>query len=246
MNHGPLLFLGVFFTLACSWLGLVVTPQLQLGQLQQTNIISSSQLYPLARPGLAQEGREVYRANGCVYCHTQQVRPPGFGADFERGWGQRRSVARDYVYDQPVMLGSLRLGPDLMNIGLRMPSEEWQLLHLYDPQILVKGSSMPPYRFLFQKRKIGRHASPEALKLTGDFAPETGYEIVPGREAKALAAYLLSLQAEAQVFETPLPSRKKPPTDAAATNAPPGAATNAPPGAATNAPAGAATNPPAK
>ena len=27
----------------------------------------------MARPGLAQQGLDVYRANGCAYCHSQQV-----------------------------------------------------------------------------------------------------------------------------------------------------------------------------
>jgi len=29
--------------------------------------------YPVARPGLAQQGLQVYRANGCACCHSQQV-----------------------------------------------------------------------------------------------------------------------------------------------------------------------------
>ena len=55
-------------------------------------------------------GRQVYIANGCVYCHTQQPRDRNFGPDFERGWG-RASVPADYVYDRPHLLGSMRTGP---------------------------------------------------------------------------------------------------------------------------------------
>src|SRR6266704_2384541 len=74
MNYGPLIFLAAFFALASSWFGLVLTPQLQVGRLQQTNSVSTGAAYPLARPGLARQGLEVYRANGCAYCHSQQVR----------------------------------------------------------------------------------------------------------------------------------------------------------------------------
>ena len=74
MKHGPLIFLGVFFTLATSWCGLIFAPQLQLGSQQPVKLEATGQLYPPARPGLAQQGAEVYRANGCVYCHSQQVR----------------------------------------------------------------------------------------------------------------------------------------------------------------------------
>ena len=74
MNYGPLIFLAAFFALAGSWSGFVLTPQLQIGRLQQTNTIgSATTTYPVARPGLAQQGLEVYRANGCAYCHSQQV-----------------------------------------------------------------------------------------------------------------------------------------------------------------------------
>ena len=45
------------------------------------------------------------------------------GPDVERGWGARRSVARDFVNDSPVLLGSLRVGPDLASIGTRAPEK---------------------------------------------------------------------------------------------------------------------------
>ena len=224
MKHGPLLFLGVFFALALSWQGLVVLPVVQLGRLQETNVPPANVRYPTPRSGLAQQGREVYRANGCYYCHTQQVRPQGFGADFERGWGKRYSVAPDYLYERPVMLGHLRVGPDLANIGARQPDPATHLLHLYNPQITAKGSTMPPYSFLFAKQKIHRQPSYEVLKLTGEFAPEADYEVVPKAEAQALVAYLLSLQTEVSLFEAPLPLPKKKPGVEGDTNQPPATA----------------------
>ena len=93
---------------------------------------------------------------------------------------------------------------------------------------------MPAYPFLFEKRKIGGLPTPEALKLSGELAPEAGYEIVPKREALALAAYLQSLQADVPLFEAPLPLPAKKPGSDAATNQPPAgtSATNKPSGAA--------------
>jgi cytochrome c oxidase cbb3-type subunit II len=99
------------------------------------------------------------------------------------------------------MLGTMRTGPDLTNIGLRQPSVSWQLLHLYDPRIPSKGSIMPPFRFLFEKRKQGPKPSPDALVLPPEAAIEPGYEIVPKPEAKALVQYLLSLRANAPLPE---------------------------------------------
>lgn len=203
MNYGPLIFLGVFLTLASSWCGLVLIPQLQFGRQEALKIEETGETYPQPRPGLASQGMEVYRANGCIYCHSQQVRTEGFGADIARNWGQRRTVSRDYLYDKPVMLGTMRTGPDLSNIGLRQSAASWHLLHLYNPQATSKGSIMPPFPFLFEKHKVGDHPSPNALKLSGEFAPPPGWEIVPKPEATALVQYLLSLKANA-----PLPEAK--------------------------------------
>ena len=204
MNYGPLIFLGIFLTLASSWVGLTLIPQLQFGGLQTTKIEETGRDYPLNTWGAAAKGRELYRANGCIYCHSQQVRPQGFGADIERGWGTRRSVSRDYLYDKPVFLGTMRTGPDLTNLGQRQPSVDWHLSHLYNPQITSKGSTMPPHRFLFEQRKIGVKPSPDALKLTGEFVPPPGYEVVPTADAKDLVAYLLSLRADAALPEAPI------------------------------------------
>lgn len=297
MNHGPLIFLAAFFALASSWFGLVLVPQVQLGRQVEAKTVPDAELYPPARPGLAAQGRDVYRANGCASCHSQQVRQSGIeiglavvkadtnltelvevilkvapdinrnraarlvqelpqpilagvsradadrarrqievtgakavvtvqpvGPDLAHGWGKRRSVAADYLFDYPVMLGSQRVGPDLANLGLRAASEEWLLWHLYNPRIVTPGSVMPTYRYLFEKRRIQGVPSPAALRLPEAFQPEAGFEIVPKPEAKALVAYLMSLKASAQLFETPMllpPERVAADTNAPAVAAPP-------------------------
>jgi cytochrome c oxidase cbb3-type subunit 2 len=238
MNYGPLIFLGVFGSFVLSWVAMILAPQLQLGNEQPALLPPASILYPTAPPGLAQQGREVYRANGCQYCHTQVVRHEGYtpanmrsqqyGADFARHWGTRNSVARDYLYDQPVMLGTVRVGPDLKNIGQRRTNEVWHYLHLYNPQLTSKGSIMPPYPYLFQKRKLGpgQTSSPNAIAFPGESGPEAGYEIVPKHEAVALVHYLMTLQSDLSVpGEAPVP-----PPAGQGTNAAPGTAgaTNAP------------------
>ena len=113
-----------------------------------------------------------------------------YNADLERGWGLRRSHPRDYIYDEPQLLGTMRTGPDLANIGVRQPSEEWPWKHLYDPQLTSPGSLIPPYRFLFERRRVQGEPSPDALDLP-DLEP--GWEVVPSDDARALVAYLQSL-----------------------------------------------------
>ena len=87
MNSGPLVFLGLFFALVSSWCGFILAPQFSLGN-QQPAVIEefTGKTYPPVRPGLARQGKEIYQANGCAYCHTQQVR--GGPEDIDR-WGKR-------------------------------------------------------------------------------------------------------------------------------------------------------------
>ncbi len=221
-KSGPLLFLGILFAMATSWFGMIFIPVAELGGAQQE--ITDKGLYPSPRPGLAAQGAEVYRANGCYACHSQQVSQKGSGGDFERGWGRRRTVGVDYLWDNPVMLGETRLGPDLANIGHRQTNTTSLLVHLYAPKQASPGSSMPSYSYLFEKRRSAGHPSPDALPLTGEFAPGEGYEIVPKAGALQLAAYLGSLASEEWVFEFPPPEEPK---KAASTNAPPVGNTNA-------------------
>ncbi|PTY06602.1 cytochrome-c oxidase [Opitutaceae bacterium EW11] len=194
MNRAPLLFLGAFFAVAFSWTGIILSNQIAYGKLTPVIDQSDNKAYPLPISGQAQQGKLVYQDLGCMYCHTQQVRRPGYGADDLRGWGDRQSVARDYIREQRVLLGTMRTGPDLRNIGARQTSTEWHYLHLYDPQLTSAGSNMPPFAFLFEKRKIVGEPSPKALRLPPAYAPEAGWEIVPTERAESLVTYLLSLK----------------------------------------------------
>ena len=115
------LFLGIFGTFAFSWTGLIFIPNLQIGHLDPQMEEDGTDVYPMPRSGMAERGRRVYAANGCNYCHTQQVRADYAGSDIERKWGERRSAPRDYIFDRPVLLGKVRVGPDLANVGHRAP-----------------------------------------------------------------------------------------------------------------------------
>jgi cbb3-type cytochrome oxidase cytochrome c subunit len=259
MKNGFGVFIAAFLALGLSWCGFVLAPVNQLGTAKQAAVLNSSDTYPLQRTGDATLGLQIYRANGCAACHTEQVRQDGVvckvvltsagkkptvvsnlvstlkligltkeqadatsdqitaaggsvethivpaGTDIKRGWGMRQTVAADFLYDYPVQIGSLRAGPDLANIGARDPDLNWQLVHLYAPQALVKNSAMPPFRFLFEVRvrKIGDALSPDALQFPKNSAPPAGCEVVPTQEAKQLAAYLLSLRANAPLYEAP-------------------------------------------
>lgn len=213
MKNLPLLFLGVFFTLAFSWAGLILSSQIQFGSLVPTTPtlnedgepVSGENKYPQSPSGLAEQGKRVYINQGCMYCHSQQVRPRGFGSDFERGWGNRQSVPRDYILQKRVLLGTMRTGPDLTNAGDRAAlTTEWHHQHLYNPQITSPGSIMPPYAYLYEEKKINGKPSRDAINFptNSPYAPEAGYEIVPTDDAKALVAYLKSLTLNYQLPES--------------------------------------------
>jgi hypothetical protein len=72
-------------------------------------------------------------------------------------------------------------------------SAAWHHRHLYAPRSVTFDSTMPSYRFLYEKRRIGGEASADAVQLTGSNAPEEGWEIVPSYDARCLVAYLMSL-----------------------------------------------------
>ncbi len=209
MNSGPLLYFGLVATLAASWFGFVVVPHQQLGALQPetgANAAGVEVTYPAARSGEAAQGRAVYQSLGCVSCHSQQVRSENNGSDLARGWGHRRTVARDYLFDPTPLLGVSRLGPDLANYGERLGTNSFPITRLYRPSLVVTNSTCAAVPFLFEERPIRRSGpSPEALALKGEDAPAAGKEVVPTLRAHQLAAYLHSLGTTADLPEAPLP-----------------------------------------
>ncbi|MGC1320822.1 MAG: cbb3-type cytochrome c oxidase subunit II [Candidatus Udaeobacter sp.] len=118
------LFLGIFGTFAFSWIGLTVIPTWQIGHLNPESDEEGTDIYPRPQSGMFARGEHVYAANGCVYCHSQQVRADYIADDIERKWGNRRSAPLDYIFERPVFLGKMRMGQDLANIGARAPTPE--------------------------------------------------------------------------------------------------------------------------
>jgi cytochrome c oxidase cbb3-type subunit 2 len=109
-----------------------------------------------------------------------------------------------------VQLGTLRAGPDLANVGARLADANWHLVHLYAPKAYAAKPMMPSYKFLFEVRKVGATPAVDALKLPPELAAPAGFEVVPKPEAKQLVAYLLSLRADAPLYEAPFTPTAKP------------------------------------
>jgi cytochrome c oxidase cbb3-type subunit 2 len=92
-----------------------------------------------------ERGRELFYSNGCNYCHTQYVRAE------DTGMGPV-SQGGNYVYDEPMILGSERTGPDLSYLG-RKRSEMWDIRHLADPREMSPLSIMPSFEFLSEEEQ---------------------------------------------------------------------------------------------
>lgn len=146
------------------------------------------------------EGQRVYIAEGCVACHTQQVR----NIEMDNVWGKRPSVAEDYVYNKqrmdfwrntPSVLGSERTGPDLTDIGNRQPSEDWHLIHLYNPRAVVSESIMPNFHWLFIEKDSSRISSDDkVVAVPKEYFNKPGKKLVASEKAMNLVAYLQFLK----------------------------------------------------
>lgn len=186
-NH-KLLFSIVFFGFIVLSLVIAVIPAIQVNAADPmcgVNTLTPSEF----------RGLTTYVSEGCLYCHTQQVRP----LKLDKVYG-RPSSPLDYSYLVPLdeirmtpsVLGSERTGPDLSNIGNRQPSEIWQHMHLYNPRSVVKSSIMQAFPWLYE---VKENPTPDDLvvPVPEEYAPKNG-KVVATQKAKDLVAYLLFLK----------------------------------------------------
>ncbi|MBN9523748.1 cbb3-type cytochrome c oxidase subunit II [bacterium] len=193
MDRGMVIIVGALLTFASSWLGLVLLPYRQLQNQQPYTASPGDDPYPRQLSEKALAGVGVYSANGCLYCHSQQVRSARFGnwweggemktgADIRRGWGNRRTVSRDYLHDRPTLLGTMRTGPDLANVGSRY-SPAWQHQHLFNPRSFNAWSTMPSFAFLYRREPVeGGKRAETALRLGREWTVNPGYRWRPTDE----------------------------------------------------------------
>jgi cytochrome c oxidase cbb3-type subunit I/II len=163
---------GIGFFLV-SFLALAIYPAIRL----HAQIVRTTP--PQARLELTaseKHGAVIYAIDGCAYCHSQQVR----FTDADRWRFGAPTQAWETQNEFPQMWGTRRIGPDLAReAGKR--TDDWQLVHLYNPKYVVPDSMMPPYPWLF-------HGDPGA----------------PDQDALDLVAYLNTLGKAAAQMEKPV------------------------------------------
>lgn len=134
---------------------------------------------------LQEEGRRVYQREGCMYCHSQQIRP--LDGEMKRySIGSSLAIPaneQEYIWDQPHFLGTRRIGPDLSRVGGKY-SDDWHYSHFYYPRQMVPGSVMPAFTWLFDD--------------TDKNNPKPKHDVI------ALTAYVQTLGYGRQVFDQSL------------------------------------------
>lgn len=157
--------------------------------------------------GDAKAGKLIYISEGCVGCHSQQVR----NIEMDKIFGSRPGMASDYAnigrtsiwQNTATLMGTERTGPDLTDVGNRQSSKDWNLMHLYNPRTVVSQSIMPSYKWLFEIKK-----NPSKSDVIVNVPPQYMYgktgKVVAKKEALQLVAYILSLK------QAPLPEGSKP------------------------------------
>lgn len=172
------MLLGGVASLALSFIALGLLPILEMQQQVEETTPETFQ----AMSDEEALGFEVYKREGCMYCHSMFVRT----TDADTSRFGHPAEAWEFQEQYPQQWGTRRIGPDLSRVGGQY-SDDWHLAHLFDPRSTVPDSVMPAYPWLFTEDEAG--------------------DVHPTREGEALVAYLQSLgrnmsEAGPQVPET--------------------------------------------
>jgi cytochrome c oxidase cbb3-type subunit II len=157
--------------------------------------------------GDALAGKNVYVSEGCVGCHSQQVR----NVEMDKVFGSRPGIASDYAnlkrmniwQNTSTVMGTERTGPDLTEVGKRQPSKDWNLMHLFNPRSVVAQSIMPSYEWMFEIKETPLKTD-VVVSMPASFLNGRVGKVVAKKEALQLLAYIQSLK------QTELPSAVKP------------------------------------
>lgn len=136
-------------------------------------------------------GRQIYIHESCNSCHSQLIRP--FKSETDR-YGHY-SLSGEYAYDRPFLWGSIRTGPDLHRVG-NYRTTDWHENHMRNPGLIVPGSTMPKYPWLFTKNADLDTAYAEAYTVKTVF--KVPYDEANGTELgdRANAQKLMMAQAK--------------------------------------------------
>ncbi|MCH9610116.1 MAG: hypothetical protein S4CHLAM81_02010 [Chlamydiales bacterium] len=116
----------------------------------------------LSRKSLITMGENIFRAEGCWYCHTDQTRTlvQDVVLNGSADYPAPPSSANEYVYQEVTFPGTRRIGPDLSRVGIKRPHRDWHMSHFWSPKSESRGSIMPSYGHFFDNDPRGSAENP--------------------------------------------------------------------------------------
>jgi cytochrome c oxidase cbb3-type subunit II len=127
--------------------------------------LKSGKLGFLSRQELIQKGEDIYRVEGCWYCHTDQTRTLvqdtvlNGSSDFPAP----PSSASEYIFQRVTFPGTRRIGPDLSRVGVKRPHRDWHISHFWSPKTESLGSIMPSFKHFFDNDPAGTLPHPYTI-----------------------------------------------------------------------------------
>lgn len=128
------LLLGALILFAVMFVAVVIAPS-SAGNAEALDAVQTIELSDAAL-----QGRDVYLAEGCALCHTQQVRPIVTDAD----------LGIVTLSESPLIPGYQRIGPDLTHAGSREStgSPGWLAGYLDDPSAFRPDGKHASFSYL--------------------------------------------------------------------------------------------------
>lgn len=119
----------------------------------------------LSRRSLIRFGEDIYRIEGCWYCHTDQTRTlvQDTVLNGSAEYPAPPSSANEYIFGRVTFPGTRRIGPDLSRVGIKRPHRDWHMSHFWSPQTESKGSIMPSFKHFFDDDPSGTAPNPYSL-----------------------------------------------------------------------------------
>ena len=119
----------------------------------------------LSRQELICMGEDIFRAEGCYYCHTDQTRTlvQDSVLNGSAEYPAPPSSANEYIYQKVTFPGTRRIGPDLSRVGIKRAARDWHLSHFWSPKTESKGSVMPAFRHFFDNDPTGTARNPYGI-----------------------------------------------------------------------------------
>ena len=127
--------------------------------------LTKGRMHFISRKDLIELGEDIYRVEGCWYCHTDQTRTLvqdtvlNGAADYPAP----PSSANEYIYGRVTFPGTRRIGPDLSRVGIKRPHRDWHMAHFWAPKTQSRGTIMPSFKHFFDNDPSGTLDSPFGL-----------------------------------------------------------------------------------